>query len=40
MDIKIDAIQSMTDISECMSISQIKQATAQDETSPMFKTYL
>ena len=30
MDIRVDAIQSMTDIPECMSISQIKQATMQD----------
>ena len=31
MDIRVDAIQSMTDIPECMSISQIQQTTAQDE---------
>ena len=31
MDIRVDAIQSMTDIPECMSILQIQQATAQDE---------
>ena len=31
MDIRVDAIQSMTDIPECMSILQIQQATALDE---------
>ena len=31
MHLTSDAIQSMTDIPECMSISQIQQATAQDE---------
>ena len=31
MDIRVDAIQSMTDVSECISISQIQQATVQDE---------
>ena len=31
MNIRVDAIQSMTDILECMSISQIQQLTAQDE---------
>ena len=31
MDIRVDDIQSMTDIPECMSISQIQQTTAQDE---------
>ena len=31
MDIREDAIQSATDIPECMSILQIQQTTAQDE---------
>ena len=31
MDIRIDAIQCMTDILECISISQIQQASAQDK---------
>ena len=31
MDIKVDAIQTMTNILECMSIPQIQQATAQDD---------
>ena len=30
MDIRVDIILSMTDIPECMSISQIQQATVQD----------
>ena len=31
MDIKVDTMQSMTHVLECMSISQIQQATVQDE---------
>ena len=31
MDIKVDAIQSMTNVPECMSILQIQQAIVQDE---------
>ena len=31
MDIRIDAIQSATDIPECISISQIQQASVQDD---------
>ena len=31
MDIRVDAIQSITDILECVSISQIQQASTQDE---------
>ena len=31
MDIRIDTIQCVTDIPECISISQIQQASAQDE---------
>ena len=30
MYIRVDAIQSMTDVPECMSISQFQQATMQD----------
>ena len=31
MDIRVDTIQSMADIPECMSISQIQQTMMQDE---------
>ena len=31
MDIRIEAIQSVTNTPECMSISQIQQVSAQDE---------
>ena len=31
MGIRVDAIQSITDIPECMSISQIQQAAVQEE---------
>ena len=31
MDIRIDTMQSATDILECVSISQIQQASAQNE---------
>ena len=31
MDIRVDAIQSATNILECISISQVQQSTAQDE---------
>ena len=31
MDIRVDAIQSVNDVPECMSISQIQQAIAKDE---------
>ena len=37
MDIRVDAIQSMTNALECMSISQIQQATAQDGYLPWLK---
>ena len=40
MDIRVDAIQSMTDILECMSISQIQQMTAQDEHLQHFKNII
>ena len=31
MDIRVDAIQSATDIPECISILQVQQTMAQDE---------
>ena len=31
MDIRVDAIQSVTNMQECISISQVQQAIAQDE---------
>ena len=31
MDIRVDAIQSATDILECISISPVQQATTQNE---------
>ena len=40
MDIRIDAIQSVTDIPECVSISQIQQATAQDNHLQHLKGYI
>ena len=40
MDIRVDAIQSMTDIPECMSILQIQQATAKDEHLQCFKNII
>ena len=40
MDIRIDAIQSMTDILECMSMSQIQQASAQDEHLQCLKSFI
>ena len=33
MDVRVDTIQSTTDILECISISQVQQAMAQDEHS-------
>ena len=38
MDIRIDVIQSVTDIPECISISQIQQASVQDEHLQHLKT--
>ena len=40
MDIRIDAIQSVTDILECMSISQIQQASMQDDCLQCLKGYI
>ena len=40
MDIRIDVIQSVTDIPECMSISQIQQASAQDDHLQFLKGYI
>ena len=40
MDTRVDAIQSMTGIPECMSISQIQQMTAQDEHLQCFKNII
>ena len=40
MDIRIDAIQSTTDIPECMSMSQIQQASAQDEHLQCLKSFI
>ena len=37
MDINVDAIGVMTDVPECMSISQIQQGTVQDEHLQWFK---
>ena len=40
MDIRIDAIQKATDIPECMSISQIQQATTQDNHFQCLKSFI
>ena len=40
MDIRVDAIQSMTNIPECMSISQIQQASIQDEHLQCLKSFI
>ena len=40
MDIGIDAIQSLTDILECMSISQIQQAAAWDKHLQCLKSFI
>ena len=40
MDTRIDAIQSMTDIPECVYIPQIQQASAQDEHLQHLKNYI
>ena len=39
MDIRVDAIQSMTDISECMSILHTQQTTVQDEHLQCLKIF-
>ena len=40
MDIRIEAIQSVTDILECMSMSQIQQASTQDEHLQHLKCFI
>ena len=40
MDIGVDAMQIVTDVSECMSIWQIQQATAQDEHLQWIKCFI
>ena len=40
MDIRIDAIQSATDIPECISIAQIQQASAQDDHLQHLKSFI
>ena len=40
MDIKVNAIQTATNISECMSIPQLHQTTAQDNHLPCLKGYI
>ena len=40
MDIRIDAIQNVTDIPECMSILQIQQASAQDKHLQCLKSFI
>ena len=40
MDIRVDAIQTSTNVPEYMSIQQIQQATAQDEHLQQLKGYI
>ena len=40
MDIRVVAIQTSTNIPECMSITQIQQATAQDEHVQQLNGYI
>ena len=40
IDIRIDAIQKVTNIPECMSISQIQQATTQDNHFQCLKSFI
>ena len=40
MDIRIDAIQSATDIPECVSMSQIQQASTQDDHLQCLKSFI
>ena len=40
MDIRIDNIQSATDIPECISISQIQQASTQDDHLQCLKSFI
>ena len=40
MDIRIDTIQSVTDIPECMSISQLQQTSTQDDHLQCLKSII
>ena len=40
MDIRIDAIQNVTDIPECVSILEKQQASAQDEHIQCLKSFI
>ena len=40
MDIRVDTIQSTTDILECISISQVQQTVAQDEHLQCLKSLI
>ena len=40
MDIRIDAIQSVIDIPECLSISQIQEASTQDDHLQHLKSFI
>ena len=40
MDIKVDTMQTATNIPECMSIPQLQQATAQDDHLQWLKGYI
>ena len=40
MDINIDAIQSATDIPECVSMAQIQQASTQDDHLQCLKSFI
>ena len=40
MVIKVDTVQVMTDVPQCMSLCQIKQATTQDEHLQWLKSLI
>ena len=40
MEIRIDILKSVTDIPECMSISQIQQASAQGDHLQCLKSFI
>ena len=40
MDMKADAIQTATNILDCMSIPQLQQATAQDDHLQLLKGFI
>ena len=40
MDIKVDAIQTATNIPECMSIPQLQQGTSQDDNLQLQNGYI